>query len=68
MVQENKSGQMFKCALKSLVVKKEGVAINLVQAPKGVLSTLADFVGSEVMIIFESSQLSLEYPEDKTSK
>lgn len=68
VVQKNKSGQMFKCEVKSLFVKKEGSTINLIKAPKGVLSTLADFVGCEVMITFESPQQNLDFPEENTSK
>lgn len=68
MVQKKQPGQMFKCAVKSMVVKKEGVAINLVQAPKGVLDTLVDFVGCEVMVVFESPQGSFDFSEDKTTK
>lgn len=68
MVQKNKAGQMFKCSLKTILIKKEGVNILLVKAPKGVLSTLADFVGCEVMVTFESPQLSIDYKEENTSK
>lgn len=67
MVQKDKAGQMFKCALKSMVVSKDGVKLILVEAPKGILETMAEFVGNEIMVIFESPQGSL-FLEDKTSK
>lgn len=68
MVQRNKTGQMFKCEMRSIIVNKEGVKILLLKAPKGVMSTLVDFVGNEVMVTFEDPQRNLDFSEDKTSK
>lgn len=53
MIQKNKPGQMFRCEIRTVLVKKEGAVISLVKAPKGVMSTLIDLIGTEVMVTFE---------------